>query len=173
MGNVILIGFMGTGKSTIGKALAATCHLTHLDLDTYLEEQEGCAIADVFREKGESYFRDRESALLKEVLQRSGQVISTGGGVVLRQENREIMLQKGLVISLHADVAEIVRRVSSEPHRPLLAGNPAERVQALFRERAGLYDFAPVHIDTTGKSVDQIVKEIEAAMVEEHSFRGE
>lgn len=173
MENIILIGFMGTGKSTIGTALAAKRNLIHLDLDTLIAQHEGCSIPELFSEKGETYFRDTESRLLAQILKRRGQVISTGGGAVLCPENREIMLQKGIVVALFADEAEIIRRVSADANRPLLAGNPAERVQALIKERAGLYDFAPVRIDTTGKSVDEIVQEIERLMVEQGSFRGE
>jgi shikimate kinase len=171
MENIILIGFMGTGKSTVGKALAAKLGWTHVDLDALIVEREGRSIPELFREVGETYFREIESALLTELLGMSRQVISTGGGAVLRPSNVVSMLQGGVVVALFADEEEIIRRVSSDTQRPLLAGDPSARVKALMRERAGAYDFAPIRIDTTGKSVEAIIAEMEAKMVEHMPFR--
>ncbi|NGQ94752.1 shikimate kinase [Brevibacillus sp. SYP-B805] len=171
MENIVLVGFMGTGKSTVGRALAAKLNWTYVDLDRRIAEREGRSIPELFRTKGEAYFRDVESALLAELLGQQRQVIATGGGAVLRPANVTAMLQGGLVVALFADEAEIVRRVSSDAGRPLLAGDPAARVKALLQERAGAYDFAPLKIDTTAKQVETIVAEIAAKMVEHVPFR--
>ncbi|RNB79221.1 shikimate kinase [Brevibacillus fluminis] len=165
MQTIILIGFMGTGKTTVGRALAEKLGLTQVDMDASIEQREGCTIADLFRDKGEAYFRDVESEVLSELLQQDKLVITTGGGAVVRPANRELMAQNGLVIALDATEEEIVKRVKNDPDRPLLAGDPAERVRTLKKERAGLYQFAPIQIDTTGKSVETILAEISDQMV--------
>lgn len=166
MQNVILIGFMGTGKTTVGKALAAALQLPHRDLDEAIVNHVGCSIADLFQSKGEQYFRDVETALLQKLLDEDVQVLTTGGGAVLRQENISTMLQAGTVIALSAAEEELIRRLESDSQRPLLAGGVAERVKTLLEERKGAYDFAPIQIDTTGKTVQTIVDEIKAKMVE-------
>lgn len=165
MQTIMLIGFMGTGKTTVGRALAEKLGMTQVDMDASIEQREGCTIADLFRDKGEQYFRDVESLVLAELLQQDKLVITTGGGVVLRPANRELMMQHGLVIALDASEEEIVKRVKNDPDRPLLAGDPAERVRSLKQERAGLYQFAPIQVDTTGKTVEEILGEIAAQMV--------
>ncbi|MBO8163177.1 MAG: shikimate kinase [Brevibacillus sp.] len=173
MNNVILIGFMGTGKTTVGKALAARLNWPHLDLDQYIAEREKRSIADIFASEGEARFRQIESELLAEVLQSGKQVITTGGGVVLRRQNVLAMQAGGLVIALKAAPEEIIRRVSTDQGRPLLAGDVTERVHRLLAERAGMYDFAPLQVDTTGRDIEEIVDEIMTKMTEQTDFRGE
>ncbi|MGE5702840.1 MAG: shikimate kinase [Clostridia bacterium] len=172
MENVMVIGFMGTGKSTVGRALAERFGLTRIDMDEEIVSRVGCSIAELMRDKGEQYFRDVESRVLHDLCKEKGLVITTGGGVVLREENRQLLQAHGLVIALDASEEEIVRRVQRDPDRPLLAGNVAERVHQLKLERAGLYDFAPIQIDTTGKPIEQIVEEICEQMDKITSSRG-
>jgi shikimate kinase len=164
--NVILVGFMGTGKTTVGKALAEALDMPHVDLDEAIVKHEGCAIAELFQRKGETYFRDVESGLLRNLLESGGQVLTTGGGAVLRPENVALMLQSGTVIALSATEEELIRRLEQDDQRPLLAGGVAERVRTLLRERKDAYDFAPIQVDTTGKTVEAIVEEITRRMVE-------
>ncbi|UFJ42951.1 shikimate kinase [Brevibacillus humidisoli] len=171
MNNIILIGFMGTGKTTVGKALAQRLGRPYLDLDQYIVEREQRSIPTIFSEEGETYFRQVEAALLLESLQPGGRVITTGGGVVLRPDNVAAMKSGGWVIALKASPDEIIRRVSSDSQRPLLAGDAAERVHRLLAERDGMYDFAPLQIDTTGRHVQEIVDEIMRKMVEQTDFR--
>lgn len=160
MMNLVLVGFMGTGKTTVGAALAKELGLVHNDLDDAIEEGEGCPVPVLFAEKGEAYFRDVESKRLSELLDQGPQVLTTGGGAVLRPQNVEVMLKKGTVIALTASEEELIRRLEHDTKRPLLAGGVAQRVRHLLAERAGAYDFAPIQIDTTGKSVADIVADI-------------
>ncbi|GEB31580.1 shikimate kinase [Brevibacillus parabrevis] len=166
MKNLILVGFMGTGKTTVGAALAASLGLAHTDLDTAIVDKEGRSIPKLFEERGETYFRDVESAELSRLLNEGPQVLTTGGGVVLREQNVKVMLERGIVIALHATVEELIRRLKNDTARPLLATGVAERVTTLMAERAGAYDFAPIQVDTTGKSLEAIVEEIKQRVVE-------
>jgi shikimate kinase len=165
-GNVIFVGFMGTGKTTVGSALAKDLGIPHRDLDEAIAEREGCSIPELFATKGEQYFRDAESAMLRELLQEKPQVLTTGGGAVLRPENVRLMLSEGTVIALSAAEEELIRRLAGDTGRPLIAGDVAQRVRRLLDERKGAYDFAPIQIDTTGKDVSDIVGEIRGRMVE-------
>ncbi|MCK9906006.1 shikimate kinase, partial [Frankia sp. Cpl3] len=156
---------MGTGKTTIGRALAKKLKLTHVDLDEAIVQHEGSSIAAIFEQKGEAYFRDLESTLLRTLLSKNDQVITTGGGAVLRPENVRAMISGGTVVALTATEEELVRRLSVDSSRPLLAGGVAERVRTLLEQRAGAYDFAPIQVDTTGKSSEQIVAEIMTRLI--------
>lgn len=158
--NIILVGMMGTGKSTVGAALAEKAGYRLIDLDQQIEEEAKCTIPELFANYGEPYFRDMESALLSRVLQEGGVVLATGGGAVLREENRSIMLEQGWVVALTADLESILKRVGEDPGRPLLAGGAKERLTVLLEERKHAYDFAHVKIDTTGKTPDVLASEI-------------
>ena len=171
MENMILIGFMGTGKSTVGKAMASRLARPLVDIDQAIVSHLGVDIPTIFQVNGEKYFRDTETSILQQILMKKGQVVTTGGGAVLRAQNVTTMLSNGIVIALHASEDEIVKRVSSDRGRPLLAGNAKERVKTLLEERRGAYDFAHIHIDTTGKSVADIVEKIMTDMVEKAGFR--
>lgn len=171
--NIVFIGFMGTGKSTLGAMLAKELGMEHVDLDQAIIEHEQSDIPTIFQTKGEAYFRDVEAKLLAELLTGSNLVLTTGGGAVLRAENVKHMMEHALVVALHADQDEIVRRVSLDTNRPLLAGDAAKRVATLLEQRKGAYDFAQIHIDTTGQDVNELVKEIIKKRIEYRDFRGE
>ncbi|MNC34591.1 Shikimate kinase [compost metagenome] len=146
--NIVLVGFMGTGKTTVGRILAEQLGWVFTDTDAYIEEQAGMAISRMFQEHGEAYFRERETESLRELLQRQGQVVSTGGGAVLREENRRLMLENGLVVAMLAEEAVIVERVKGDTGRPLLQGDLEERVRTLVEARRHAYDFATVQLHT-------------------------
>jgi shikimate kinase len=157
MGNIVLVGFMGTGKSTVAEALARRLGWTKIDLDAKIEEEEGKTISQIFAEHGEPYFRQAETAMLRKALEgQTGQIIATGGGAVLAEENRRLMLKHAFVVALTADEQTIVQRVKDDPNRPLLQGDVARRVRLLMEQRKDAYRFAPVQIDTTDKEVDEI-----------------
>ncbi|GAA3407207.1 shikimate kinase [Paenibacillus hodogayensis] len=161
MRNIVLIGFMGTGKSTVAAALAERLGWNRVDLDTSIEEAENATIPQLFADKGEPYFRRAETEALKRELDgREGQIVATGGGAVLAEENRGIMLANGLVVALTADIGTILQRVQNDPNRPLLRGNAEQAVPELLERRKHAYDFAPVRIDTSDKTVEQIAAEI-------------
>lgn len=166
MKNVVLVGFMGTGKTTVGAALSEALGIVQKDLDEVIVAKEGSSIPALFAERGEAYFRDAESKYLDELLDEGPQILTTGGGVVLRKQNVENMLKKGTVVALFASEEELIRRLTNDTGRPLLAGGVAQRVRTLLQERAGAYDFAPIQIDTTGKSLQAIVAEITARLIE-------
>lgn len=166
MKNVVLVGFMGTGKTTVGAALSEALGMTQIDLDEEIVRREGKSIPALFAEQGEPYFRDAESKYLADLLEHGPCILTTGGGVVLRPQNVEVMVQKGLVVALSASEEELIKRLENNTGRPLLAGGVAQRVRTLLAERAGAYDFAPIQIDTTGKSLTAIVEEIKGLLVE-------
>ena len=155
--NLILIGFMGTGKSSVGKMLAEMMNYTFVDTDSYIESKAGSSIPELFASSGEEVFRQLEQEAIHEILQGNGQVVSTGGGCVLRESNRAVMLAGGQVIALTADADCIIARVSQDPNRPLLQGNVEERVHTLLEQRKDAYRFADLTIDTTDLTVDTIV----------------
>jgi shikimate kinase len=163
--NVILVGFMGTGKSTIGKLLAGRLGWSFADLDEYIEKEQKTAIRDLFRVHGEPHFRALESKALRKLLEKKKKVLASGGGAVLAEENRVCMLEHGLVIALTAAPDCIIGRVSRDQNRPLLEGDLQERVHTLLEQRKHAYEFAHLTIDTTDLSavqiVDQIIKSLE------------
>ena len=160
--NLVLIGFMGTGKSAVGRKVAQRLGRSFIDLDERIEAREGQAIAEIFRAKGEPYFRDVESAVIAEAAVQGGVVIATGGGAVLRPQNVERLKANGLLICLRADAATIAKRVSRKPSRPLLAGEGdlRERVERLLAQRAPAYAVADVTIDSDDHPVARVVEEV-------------
>lgn len=157
---IVLVGMMGTGKSTVGACLAAETGYRLLDLDALIAAEAGCSIPRLFEEKGERYFRDLETRVLCQTLKERGAVLATGGGAVLRPENCREMLEHGWVVALHATAEEILARVGEDPNRPLLAGGAEARIAALLEERKHAYEFADITIQTTGKSAEEVSAEI-------------
>ncbi|MED0679951.1 MULTISPECIES: shikimate kinase [Aneurinibacillus] len=158
---IILIGFMGTGKTTVGQAIAKRLGWKQVDVDHCIVEATGKEIRDIFREQGEEGFRALETKMLAQVLNGSiPQVVTTGGGVVTRKQNVELIVRHGLAVALRATPETIVARLHADATRPLLAGDVERNVRRIMQEREGLYDFAPVQLVTDGKSVAQIVDEL-------------
>jgi len=161
---IVLVGFMGTGKSTVARLLAERLGVEHADLDEEIEREAGCAIAEIFDTKGEAHFRDLESAALARLLAAERPlVLATGGGAVLREANRAAMLRSGFVAALTASPGRIVERVSGDASRPLLRGDVEERVRRLMSERRTAYDFAHVKIDTTDLTPEEVADRILSA----------
>ena len=152
---------MAVGKSAIGRNLARKLHRRFVDLDRLLEKAEGLKVVEIFAQKGEAYFRQLEKRTLAEVLQTSGQVIATGGGVVMDDESLRLLRDNSLLIGLSASVDALLARVGSGAKRPLLKGtNRKTRVEELLRQREGRYAQAHMTIDTSDLSIDQVVEKI-------------
>lgn len=157
--NIILIGFMGTGKSVVGRRLARDLHRAFIDTDREVERRAGVSIADLFAVAGEPAFRDLEMAVVADLATRRGIVIATGGGTLLRPANRAA-LRGGLVVALTASPEVILARTRRRA-RPLLAvTDPLARIRALLAERRELYAAADLTVDTTALDADAVATEI-------------
>lgn len=164
MGNVILIGFMGCGKSTVGLKLSYRLRKAVIDTDKEIEKEEKRSISDIFAADGEAYFRDRETACLRRLIETSGnQIISVGGGLPMREVNRELMHQLGQVIYLRAKPETIYERLKNDTTRPLLQGdNPQDKIRTLMAQREQNYQkTADLVVDVDDKDFEQIISEIE------------
>lgn len=139
--NVYLVGPMGSGKTTIGKRVAKRLGLDFFDCDNELESRTGASVNLIFDIEGEEGFRERETAMLEELSKRQGCLVATGGGCVLRAENRRIMRRTGLVVYLKTSVAQQLRRLRMDKSRPLLQTRDREkRLSALAEQRNPLYE---------------------------------
>lgn len=167
-GNVFLVGPMGAGKSTIGKKLAEDCGWSFIDSDHEIEQRTGVDIAFIFEKEGEEGFRKREQSAIEELTQLSGIVLATGGGAVIKPENRSCLRGRGFVVYLRASVAQQFARVERSDHRPLLAhGDRHETLARLFAERDPLYrEVADLVLDTDGKNAKQLARAIELAIAD-------
>ena len=160
--NIILIGPMGSGKSTIGNIIAKRLHRDFKDSDHFIEKRTGVDIARIFDIEGEQGFRDRESNALSELLSKNNRVIATGGGSVLRQENQKLLKQKGYIVFLDTSVDQQMRRLAKDKKRPLLqTENPRQRLEALFDERHPIYlDLADLAIKTDKRVARRLAADI-------------
>jgi shikimate kinase len=158
-GSIVLIGLMGAGKTTIGTALAKQIGKTFVDSDHVLEERTGVSVATIFEVEGEAQFRDREAAVLREFVQSQNIVLSTGGGAVLREENRSVLRSIGTVVYLHAPPEVSYQRIRRSRDRPLLkTTDPLARLKALYEERHPLYnETAHIVIDANRNDYSQVV----------------
>lgn len=160
--NIILTGFMGTGKSRVGKELAKRLKMGYLDTDELIEQREGSTIAHIFEKKGEPYFRKVETAMVKEVSRLDRYVISTGGGVVLKEENIKALKKNSFIICLTANPEVILKRTQGTHNRPLLnEPDPGGRIEELLRIRRAHYQKADVSVDTSDISIEEVVRRIE------------
>ena len=163
-GNVILIGFMGSGKSSVGRNLAGLLAVPCLDTDVLIEEQEKMTIREIFTRMGQAYFRDAETRAVRSLTGREGRyVLSVGGGLPLRAENREILRKLGTVVYLKASVQTLAERLARDTTRPLLQGEEPleEKITRILSEREALYEEACSHVVLSdGKSVREVAQEI-------------
>lgn len=168
--NIVLIGFMGTGKTSSGKKVAEQLGMTFIDMDHVIEERQNRKISDIFETDGEPYFRQLEFELAKELSGKDNLVIATGGGIVLNQENIENFKASGTVICLSANPQTILERVAKETHRPLLEGDEKmKKILGILESRKELYGAITNQIDNTNLDVDEVAaKIIEIAKVTAH-----
>jgi shikimate kinase len=159
--NIILTGFMGVGKTSVGTRLAKDLGFTFVDTDDLIEADQNMTITAIFEKLGEPFFREVEAKIIRQVMQGESQVISTGGGAVIREMNREAFKKTGFVVCLAARPDVILERIKHETHRPLLrTSDPLAKIRELLDSRAKFYAQADAVIDTSGKSVEDVVAAI-------------
>lgn len=159
--NIVLIGFMGSGKTSVGSEIARRLGRELIDTDEMIEAKAGCSISEIFAKDGEARFRDLESEAVGTASEHVGAVISVGGGAVLRGENVAALRKTGVLFLLEATAEAIHDRVAKERHRPLLyVADPVAKIRELLEARRPFYGQADVVVDTTGRTVEDIVDEL-------------
>jgi shikimate kinase len=165
---LVLVGMPGSGKSTIGRRLASRLSRPFVDCDLELEERCGVSVATVFDIEGEAGFRERETRLLEELVQRPDPIIATGGGVVLADKNRQMLTDSTTVIYLQATIGELWNRLRNDRKRPLLqGGDPRQRLADLLEQRAALYEaVAHITVRSRRQSAERFTSDIVDSLVE-------
>jgi len=167
--NIILVGLMAVGKSTVGRLLAQSLGLVFFDSDEVVEERAGAPISWIFDVEGESGFRDREQQVIEDLTGREGIVLATGGGAVLRQENRDAMASRGVVIHLDSPLERLLERTRRDRKRPLLQqGDPRAPLARLRAEREPLYrEIADYRFVTDRQGPKALARQIEEQLKED------
>jgi shikimate kinase len=168
--NVILVGFMGAGKSSVGRLLARRLGRCFVETDDMIVSRDGRPIPEIFRQDGEEAFRRLEGETLEALRLKSGDVIATGGGLPCRDGRMEALCALGTVVWLRGDLAVLLDRAGRIGGRPMLERTPAE-VEALYRAREPYYARAHLTVDTAGLGVDQVVARVMAALRDPHAAR--
>lgn len=161
MRNIVLVGFMGTGKSAVGKLLAKKLNKDFMELDEMIEIREKMSIKDIFEIKGEPYFRMVEKEVVKEASSRENIVISAGGGSIIDEENFKNLKNSGTIICLKASPETIIKRTKDLKTRPLLnILDPKKQIEELLKKREACYNKADFSINTDKLNIEQVVEEI-------------
>lgn len=175
--NVVLIGFMGCGKTSLGKKLSRRLKYSFLDTDKYIEQKEGMEITEIFEKKGEPYFRELERTAVEKLSAEKRIVIATGGGIIKNPQNMEQLKKQGIIVYLKATPEHIYRNIGNDNTRPLLeGGNKKEKIKKLMDERKPLYEkYADVTVnvsnETTGKIIERIGREVKSFEKNLHNTR--
>lgn len=169
--NIILVGFMGAGKSVCGRMLAHRLGRCFVETDDMIVARDGRPIPEIFRQDGEETFRRLEAEALDALSLKAGDVIATGGGLPCREGRMERLRALGTVVWLRGDLAALLARARRAGNRPMLVGRTVEELQALYRAREPYYRQAHVTVDTAGLGVDQVVRRILAAVRETDGTR--
>ncbi len=160
MKNIILIGYMGSGKSTIGEKLAKSLGVEFLDTDVLIEAQEGMTISELFAQKGEAYFRQKETETIEGLKKESKQmVLATGGGLPIKEENQRLLKELGIVVYLKASVDTLIERLKEDTTRPLLReGDLRKKIETMLEIRNPIYEkVADVVLETDTKSIEETI----------------
>lgn len=161
---IVLVGFMAAGKSRIGRALAARLRVPFADADSMIEDEYGCSIADLFRDRGEAEFREAEKRLIRRLLTGERQVVAVGGGAFVDEDNRDALNRAARTVWLDTPFEVILPRLLRSNTRPLASQVSEGELHALWDRRRGAYRAAHVRIDTSDGDEDQIVDRIVAAL---------
>lgn len=165
--NIVLLGFMGTGKSAVAREIGKRLRRPVVEMDGEIEKREGMVISRIFAERGEPYFRSRERELVQKLSRSGGKVIAAGGGVVLDPANLRALARRGVLVRLDARPEVILRRVEREGHRPLLeGGDRLSTIKRLLAARRSFYDAIENRIDTSDLSVAAVADRIVALLPE-------
>lgn len=156
--NIYLAGFMGAGKTTVGRILASRLNRPFVDLDDEIARAEGMPIAEIFRTAGEARFRDAETHRLEEVARTSGQVVALGGGALESESNRNILSRSGIVIWLQVSFPRVLERIAHDGSRPMFHNE--EQLARLFEARLAMYELARVHVDTDDCTPEDVTEEV-------------
>jgi shikimate kinase len=161
MKNIILTGFMGTGKTAVGRELSRLLNMNLIDVDTEIEKSQRMTINEIFKQFGEPKFREIETEMIRKLSKQKDVIISTGGGAVLRQENMDVLRKQGVIICLMASPETILKRTSRNTNRPLLqVEDPFGKIQELLNFRKPFYKKADIIINTEDKTPLQIAEQI-------------
>lgn len=169
--NIYLTGFMGTGKSTIGRELAKSLGKKFIDMDEYIQKQQGKSVKEIFEEHGESFFREKEMEAAKELASEQGRIIATGGGTILNNDIRKLFTDTGLIICLFTDQDQLVQRLQRSSKRPMIKGSEEEvreRVDKLMQERQDVYSSFSIRVNTTNLTPQEVSKKIIKTL---HTYR--
>jgi len=159
--NLILTGFMGSGKSETGKLLAERLNIPFYDMDEMIATDEGMSVSDIFAKKGEAYFRKLETSFIESIKIKSPFILSTGGGVVVRKENRKIIKALGVVVYLKTSPESVFERLVGDDSRPLLQVPDArEKIKTMMHERASAYSDCDIVQETDSLSVEEVVERV-------------
>jgi shikimate kinase len=159
--NIILVGFMGAGKSTVAVELVRYGNYRLLDLDAEIERRRGLSIREIFCQHSESFFRDLETTSLANLRCQNGLVVATGGGIVCRAENRELLRSIGFVVYLRVTFSELKKRLKFSTDRPLINEKPDwSALEVLFQSRSAFYEMADFIVDTDNKEPKVVAHEI-------------
>lgn len=169
--NIILVGFMGAGKSSVGRLLARRLGRCLVETDDMITAGEGRTIAEIFRVDGEARFRELEAEVLDALTLKTGEVIATGGGLPCRDGRMARLRALGTVIWLKSDVRVAYERARRSGARPMLAGRSLTEIESLYRQREPYYEQAHITIDTTGLGVDQVVGRAVSMLRNSHAAR--
>jgi shikimate kinase len=169
--NVVLVGFMGAGKSVCGRLLARRLGRCFVETDDMIVSRDGRPIPEIFRQDGEETFRRLEGEAVAALALKSGDVIATGGGLPCREGRMEALRELGTVVWLRGGLPELLVRARRAGARPMLSGRTPEEIEALFRSREPYYARAHLSVDTAGLGVDQVVARLLATLRDSHAAR--
>lgn len=165
MDNIYIVGFMGTGKTSVGKLLAEALSREFIEMDALIEQDQGKAIANIFAEQGEAHFRKLEKKLLKELALKADLVVSCGGGLVCDSDNLSLLKESGILVCLSASSQVINRRTKNHTHRPILnVEDPLKKIEQLLLERKPYYDQADHTVDTDQLSLGEVVDKLKTIL---------